>query len=178
MLLVQYLRMLHAHHRGLSSADRATLHSMIHVSDNAAATAIWRRVGDGGLRHIAHAAAMTDFSIRGFWLTARTSAFDQARYFLEMDDLLPKEFKGFARSLLSHITPSQSWGIPAVARPRGWRVYFKGGWLPRSHGLVNQVARLEKRHTRIAIAVLTEGNPSMDYGEQSISGVTARLLGG
>jgi len=93
-----------------------------------------------------------------------------------MDDLLPSEFKHYARNLLSHITASQSWGIPSVARPRGWRVYFKGGWLPMSHGLVNQVARLEKPQLTISIAVLTEGDPSMAYGEESIAGVTDRLL--
>jgi hypothetical protein len=65
-----------------------------------------------------------------------------------------------------------------VARRHGWQVYFKGGWLPRSHGLVNQVARLEKPHLKIAIAVLTEGDPSMAYGEESIAGVTDRLLTG
>jgi hypothetical protein len=179
MLLVAYLRMLHSHHRGLGSSDRAILHPMIHVSDNHAATAVWQRVGrDGGLRHIARAAHMTDFSVHGFWLTARTSAFDQARYFLGMDDLIPREFRGYARNLLSNIAPSQSWGIPAVARRHGWRVYFKGGWLPRSHGLVNQVARLENRHLKIAIAVLTEGDPSMAYGEETIAGVTERLLTG
>jgi hypothetical protein len=179
MLLVAYLRMLHSHHRGLSSSDRAILHPMIHVSDNNAATAVWRRVGrDRGLRRIARAAQMTDFSVHGFWLTARTSAFDQARYFVGMDALLPREFRGYARNLLSHIVASQSWGIPAVARRRHWQVYFKGGWLPRSHGLVNQVARLEKRHLKIAIAVLTEGDPSMAYGEETIAGVTQRLLTG
>src|SRR2546423_725663 len=132
---------------------------------------------DAGLHRVARLAHMTDFSVHGFWLTARTSAFDQARYFRHMDDFLPDEFRGYARNLLSHITSSQSWGIPAVARPRGWRVYFKGGWLPRSHGLVNQVARLEKpHHLEIAIAVLTEGDPSMNYGEETIAGVTDRLL--
>ena len=179
MILVAYLRMLHGQHRGLSGSDRAILHPMIHISDNNAATAAWRRVGrDAGLHRVARLAHMTDFSVHGFWLTARTSAFDQVRYFLEMDGLIPNEFRSYARNLLSHITSSQSWGIPAVARPRGWRVYFKGGWLPRSHGLVNQVARLEKPRRRISIAVLTEGDPSMPYGEATIAGVTERLLAG
>jgi beta-lactamase class A len=178
MLLVAYLEKLHAEHRGLSSADKAILEPMIHVSDNNAATAIWQRVGDHGLRRLAHAAGMKDFSISGFWLTTMISAADQARYFYEMDDLLPREFRHYARILLSHITGSQSWGIPAAARPRGWRVYFKGGWLPFSAHLVNQVARLERPRNRVAIAVLTEGDPSMGYGEQSIQGVARRLLRG
>jgi hypothetical protein len=179
MLLVAYLQKLHAEHRRLSSGDKAILEPMIHVSDNNAATAIWQRVGDHGLRRLARRVGMKDFSISGFWLTTMISASDQARYFYEMDSLLPDQFRHYARSLLSHITGSQSWGIPAAARPRGWRVYFKGGWLPFSVHLVNQVARLERPHKRrIAIAVLTEGDPSMGYGEQTIEGAARRLLRG
>jgi beta-lactamase class A len=176
MLLVAYLEKLQAGGRGLSASDKAILEPMIHVSDNNAATAIWRRVGNNGLRRLARRAGMRNFSVSGFWLTTRISAADQVRYFLEMDKLIPPRFRGFARGLLSHITSSQSWGIPAAARPRGWRVYFKGGWLPFSAHLVNQVARLERPREQIAIAVLTEGDPSMTYGEQTIQGVAQRLL--
>ena len=92
-----------------------------------------------------------------------------------MDDLLPGEFRGYARNLLSHIVPSQSWGIPAVARRHGWQVYFKGGWLPKE-GVFSQVARLERPGLTFTVAVMTAGGPSMGYGEQTIEGVTAALL--
>jgi hypothetical protein len=54
-------------------------------------------------------------------------------------------------------------------------VFFKGGWLP-SHGLVNQVSRLEGRGRPFALAVLTTGGPSTVYGEQTIEGVAARVI--
>jgi hypothetical protein len=150
---------------------------MIHVSDNSAATRIWSIVGDGRLRRLARRAGMKDFSIQGIWANAMISAGDQARFFYEMKRLLPREFRGYANHLLSHITSSQSWGIPAVARPRGWRVFFKGGWRGTSRGqLVHQVARLRRPHERIAIAVLTDGDPSMTYGIQTIEGTAGRLL--
>lgn len=98
---------------------------------------------------------MTDFSVHGYWSSARISAADQVRFFFAME----------------------SWGIPAVARPRGWRTYFKGGWRGTGRGqLVHQVARLERRGARVAIAVMTDGDPSMDYGIGTIEGVTRRLL--
>jgi hypothetical protein len=53
-------------------------------------------------------------------------------------------------------------------------VFFKGGWIPPR--LVHQVARLERRHHHFAIAVLTDGDPSMGYGVDTIQGVTAALL--
>ncbi len=64
----------------------------------------------------------------------------------------------------------------AAARPR-FHVFFKGGWLPEGEGLVNQAARLERPGMTFALAVLTNHDPSMVYGERSIAGVTARLLG-
>ena len=178
MLLVAYLRKLDAHHDKLSSEAHDTLYRMIHVSDNAAATSIWRRVGNSRLYDLAHAAHMQDFSICCIWASAQIAAGDQARFFFNINHLLPDQFRSFARSLLAHITSSQSWGIPHVARPR-WRVLFKGGWRSTGRGqLVHQVARLERKHATFALAVMTDGDPYMGYGINTIEGVTAKLTGG
>ena len=179
MLLAAYLRKLHHAHRGLDSYSRSLLHPMIHVSDNDAATKVWSIVGDSRLRRFAHRAGMKDFSIHGLWTNAMISSADQARFFYEMKRILPHEFRRYANHLLSHIVSSQSWGIPAVARPRGWKVFFKGGWRGTSRGpLVHQVARLRRPHVRVALAILTDGNPSMGYGIQTIEGTSGRLLHG
>ncbi len=178
MLLVAYLRRLHDHgqHR-VDSYSNSFLYPMIHVSDNSAATQTWSIVGDSGLYSVAHAAGMTDFSIVGIWANAQISAADQARFFFEMDSLIPHEFVGYARFLLSTIAGYESWGIPAVARPRGYRVFFKGGWRGTGLGqLVHQVGRLEGHHRRFSIAVMTDGDPSMGYGIGTIQGVTGALL--
>ena len=107
------------------------------------------------------------------------TAADQATYFFGMDKLIPSQFRAYARYLVAHIVGYESWGIPAVARKRGWKVYFKGGWRPTARGqLVHQVARLRRGHNRIAIAVMTDGDPSMGYGIGTIEGVTRRLLSG
>jgi hypothetical protein len=176
MLLAAYLRKLGSHHRGLDGGSRSILYPMIHVSDNNAATAVWRRVGNGALRRLARRAGMTDFSIVGIWARARISAADQAKFFFRMDSLIPRQFRGYARHLLSHISGSQSWGIPSVARPR-FAVFFKGGWRGTVLGqLVHQVARLERGPLRFSLAVMTDGDPSMGYGIATIRGVARRLL--
>ncbi len=178
MLLVAYLHRLDArgqHH--IDSFSNSFLYPMIHVSDNSAATQTWSIVGDGGLYAVAHAAGMTDFSIVGIWANAQISAADQAKFFFEMDSLIPTEFVGYARFLLSTIAGYESWGIPAVARPRGYQVFFKGGWRGTGLGqLVHQVGRLERHHLTFSIAVMTDGDPSMGYGISTIQGVTASLL--
>jgi hypothetical protein len=38
------------------------------------------------------------------------------------------------------------------------------------------VARLERGEETFTVAVFTDGDPSMDYGEQTIEGVAAALL--
>jgi hypothetical protein len=178
MLLVAYLRRLDArgqHH--IDSFSNSFLFPMINVSDNSAATQTWSIVGDSGLYAVAHAAGMTDFSIVGIWANAQISAADQAKFFFKMDSLIPHEFVGYAHFLLSTIVGFESWGIPAVARPRGYAVWFKGGWRGTGLGqLVHQVGRLSGHGRTFSIAVMTDGDPSMGYGIGTIQGVTASLL--
>jgi hypothetical protein len=178
MLLVAYLRRLHAiGEHTVDPHSNSILYPMINVSDNSAATRIWSIVGEEGLYSVARAAGMSEFSISGFWADAEISPADQARFFFEMDSLIPPEFVGYARSLLSTIAAYESWGIPAIARPRGYKVFFKGGWRSTRLGqLVHQIARLEGHHRIFSIAVMTDGNPSMAYGINTIQGVTAALL--
>ena len=111
----------------VDSYSTSFLYPMINVSDNDAATQCWSIVGDSGLYAVAHAAGMTHFSVPtsapwgGEWGTALLTAADQARFFFEMDSLVPREFVGYARYLLSTIAGYESWGIPAIARPLGYR---------------------------------------------------------
>jgi hypothetical protein len=185
MLLVAYLRRLNAEGQHvIDSYSNSILYPMINVSDNDAATAVWRIVGDDGLDDLAHAAGMTDFSVPTYaswgseWGTALLSAADQARFFFEMDSLIPKEFVGYARHLLSTIAGFESWGIPAVARPLGYTVFFKAGWRPSPDiFLVHQIARLEMGGKVFSVAVMTDGDSDMQYGIDTIQGATRALLG-
>ncbi len=180
MLLVGYLRMLDArgrHH--VDAASNAFLYPMINVSDNTAATHTWSILGNAGLYAVARAAGMSDYSVSTDWASSQISAADQARFFFAMPALIPREFVGYANALLSGIAAYESWGIPAIARPRGYAVFFKGGWRGTALGqLVHQAARLQGHGRTLAIAVMTDGDPSMGYGIDTIQGVTGALLAG
>jgi hypothetical protein len=178
MLLVAYLRRLDAlGQHDVDAYSRSFLYPMIHVSDNSAATQTWSIVGDSGLYAVARAAGMSDFSISGIWARAQISAADQSKFFFAMDSLIPREFVGYARFLLSTIAGYESWGIPAVARPLGYNVFFKAGWRPTVLGqLVHQIARLEGHGHTFSLAVMTDGDPTMGYGIDTIQGVTRALL--
>jgi hypothetical protein len=186
MLLVAYLRRLDAmgqHH--IDSTSNSILYPMINVSDNNAATRCWSIVGNSGLYAVAHAAGMTDFSVDtsaswgSEWGAALLSAADQARFFFEMDSLIPKEFVGYARNLLSTIAGYETWGIPTVGRPLGYQVFFKAGWRPSPDiFLVNQAARLEGHHRTFSLAIMTDGDNGMGDGISKIEGTTRALLRG
>ena len=175
MMLVAFLQMRNGQHRDLSSADRALLYPMIHISDNNAASAVFSIVGSSAVSRVAREAGMGDYAPGvGWWAYTQTSAADQARFFFDLGNLIPSRFYPYARGLLDGIEPSQSWGVPPVARPR-WQVFFKTGALP-ARGLFNEVARLERGGLAFTIAVFSDGDPSMSYGEQTIEGVAAALL--
>jgi len=175
MMLVAYLQMLNAHHRGLDAQDASLLYPMIHISDNEAASAVLAIVGGAAVARVARESGMSDYAPGvGWWAYTQSSAADQARFFFALQRLIPPQFYGYARGLLSGIEPSQSWGVPPVARPR-WQVFFKTGALPEE-GLFTEAARLERGGLTFTIAVFTDGEPSMSYGEETIEGVAAALL--
>ena len=175
MMLTAYLQRLAAEHRGLQAADTALLYPMIHISDNEAASAVLAIVGSDALARVAREAGMVDYAPGiGWWAYTQTSAADQARLLSQLGRLIPPRFYGYARYLMSTIEPTQSWGIPPVARP-AWQVFFKTGQLPEE-GLYNEVALLERGPLRVSVAVLTDGDPSMEYGHETIEGLGARQL--
>ena len=178
MLLVAYLDRRDVRGRRLRGGERRLLGPMIRVSDNDAASAIYERVGEGGLRRVARRAGMRRFVPNPVWGGCQVTARDQARFFFRIRTLLPKRHRAYGLGLLHRIVSYERWGIPHGAPP-GWRLYFKGGWFKDDDGWrVHQAALLENHGRRISIAVLTRGNPTLEYGAATIAGVTARLLHG
>ncbi len=146
---------------------------MITKSDNAAAVALRNQLGDAALRRVAAAAGMHRFSIGANLFDARIDASDQARFFLRIDRLVPARYRAYARRLLASIVSWQRWGIAPAAERHGFSAALQGRLAQRHHA---QVALLERDGRRLAIAVLTNGQPSAGYGEQTIQGVATRLL--
>jgi hypothetical protein len=178
MLMVAYLRKGGVRNRRLHGSQKGTLGPMIRRSDNGAASAIHNQVGSRGLRRLARRAGMKRFIPSPAWGGSQITARDQARFFFRIRGLIPERHRSYALGLLRRIVPGQRWGVPR-ADPKGWRVHFKGGWYPGGGGWrVHQAALLRKRNRRLALAVLTEGGPSLGYGGSTIAGVTRRLLRG
>lgn len=178
MLLVAYLDASERRSRRLVTTEEGLLGAMVRESDNAAADSIYAAVGSEGLERLAERAGMRSFEARPAWGNSTITAADQARYFHRLPAVIPPAHRGFASRQLGGVVESQRWGIPR-ATPGGWKVLFKGGWRPTPSGaLVHQVARLEAPHgPHLALAILTEGNPSHHYGTDSVEGIAARVVG-
>jgi D-alanyl-D-alanine dipeptidase len=175
MLLVAYLRKIG--NRPPDSAERASLGPMIMVSSNDAADTVYYRVGDAALYDVAKRAGMSRFWVGGYWGNAHFSAEDQARFFARIDRLVPKVSRPYARGLLSSIVSYQRWGFSGYASAAGFKTFFKGGWRGTDAGqLVHEAALFERGGTRFSMAVLTDGNPSHDYGTETLQGVAQRLF--
>jgi beta-lactamase class A len=176
MLLVAYAR--HARDRPFTADERRLLAPMVRWSDNAAASAIFTRVGPKGLSRLARAAHMSHFTpATPIWGNSRITARDQTRFFLRIDTLLPPRHRAYGLRLLRQVVKSQRWGIGRLALP-DWRVYFKGGWGSGTGAVDHQVALLTRGDERISVAVLTASNGTHAAGKQTLEGVFRRLLGG
>jgi hypothetical protein len=171
MLMVALLR--RAARRDLTPRERGLLHPMITRSDNDAADAVYAAVGAAGLSAVASLAGARHFRDVGHWAGARLAPADQVRFFLRVDRLVPARHRAYARLLLRSVVPAQRWGIAPIAARRSMTALFKGGW---RDGVVHQVALLERDGRRVALAVLTEDQPSFAYGEATVRGVAARVL--
>jgi len=177
MLLVGYLRRPDVRGRSLRADERALLGPMIRRSDNAAASRICNIVGTGGLARLAHRVRMRRFHATRPWGLSTIDVADQTRFFLHIDRYVPRRHRRYAMRLLGSIVPSQRWGISRV-RPRGWALYFKGGWGSGTGWADHQVALLRRGKRRVAVAILITSSPSHDYAKETLRGVAARLLHG
>ena len=178
MLLVAYLDRPSVRDRNLDGHDRSLLFPMITRSDNYTATVVDHIVGDAGLSRLARRVGMRRFVPVAFpWGESRITAADQTRFFLHIDSFVPARHRAYALHLLASITPSQRWGIGRVA-PRGWRLYFKGGWGSGTGLIDHQVALLTRGCARLSVAVLTMDDGTHTYGKATLRGLFARLLKG
>jgi hypothetical protein len=178
MLLVAYLDRPSVAGRSLNAGDRDLLSPMITWSDNDAADVVDEIVGASGLQNLARRVGMTHFvAAEPIWGESEITARDQTRFFLNIDRYVVARHRAYALHLLESIVPSERWGIGQVA-PKGWQLYFKGGWGSGTGLIDNQVALLTRGCSRISIAVLTMHDGSHAYGKQTLKVVFHDLLKG
>ena len=191
-VLETLLAVRNSNHIGLSASDQSLTQQMIEDSDNDAATSLWYEVGGATrIRLFNTAAGLTDtspsscvncpdFPWPGWGLTTTTAA-DQLvllRKLIEPSSLLTSAERSYALSLMENVTPSQRWGVSGGVPPQV-TVALKNGWLPLTGSgtdwQINSVGWISGQGRDYLMAVLTTGNPTEQYGIDTIDQV-ARIV--
>jgi beta-lactamase class A len=177
---------------GLAASDRTLAEQMIENSDNDAATSLWYEVGgpdkirafnaSAGLTRTSPSSCVVcpGFAWPGWGLTTTVPADQIAllRELVEPGPLLTPADRSYALSLMENVTPSQRWGVSGGI-PAGVTVALKNGWLPlddaNTDWQVNSVGWISGRGRNYLMAVLTTGNPTEQYGIDTISQLAAMV---
>jgi hypothetical protein len=177
---------------GLSAGDRSLAEQMIEDSDNDAATSLWDEVGGASsIRSYNSAAGLADtvpsscVTCPGFpwpgWGLTTTVPRDQLallRALVEPNSLLTSAERSYALSLMENVTPDQRWGISGGV-PAQATVALKNGWLPLnsadSDWQINSVGWISGSGRDYLMAVLTTGNPTEQYGIDTIDQLAAMV---
>ena len=180
---------------GLSANDRTLAAQMIEDSDNDAATSLWDQVGGAsGIRSFNASAGLADtapsscVNCPGFpwpgWGLSTTIPGDQLtllRALVEPNSLLSNTERGYALSLMENVTPDQRWGVSGGV-PAQATVALKNGWLPLNSAdndwQINSVGWISGSGRDYLIAVLSTGNPTEQYGIDTIDQLAAMVWNG
>jgi beta-lactamase class A len=166
--------------RPLSRDEQALATAMITRSDNAAATALWNELGRERIQDFLDAAGMrqTELNDDGLWGLTRITAHDEMlllRLLTGGNRVLNRHSRRYELDLMARVIPSQRWGVPA-GTPRGVTWHVKNGWLPDVTGWhINSIGAFTGDGRDYMMAVLTGGNPTMDYGVATVQAV-ARVV--
>jgi hypothetical protein len=174
----------------MSASDQMLAEQMIEDSDNDAATSLWYQVGGAAaIRSFNASAGLAEttpsscVNCPGFpwpgWGLTTTIPTDQLtllRALVEPNSLLTNAERSYALSLMENVTPSQRWGVSGGV-PVQATVALKNGWLPLNSGdsdwQINSVGWISGSGRDYLIAVMTTGNPSEQYGIDTIDGLAA-----
>jgi Beta-lactamase enzyme family len=167
---------------GLTAGEQSLANVMIRQSDNAAATALWRKIGDAaGLRAANHTLGLTETvpGTGGWWGRTRTTVSDQVRLLDAIAN--PAGPLGDSNqvilNLMGRVVADQNWGVSAAANS-GESTVLKNGWMPRTNmggrWTVNSVGRITGTHTDVTLAVMSRGHATLSHGIAFVENI-ARL---
>ncbi len=170
--------------RSLNEYEQELLTQMITVSDNLDAYALWDAVG--GAAEVSE--YLSSIGIDGivpnvrYWGESQALALDVAEMLamLANGSILSEAGTALAMDLLEGVNEAQDWGVPSGAAMDSdvTVVGVKNGWYPAPDGWrVNSVGyvRSEDNKIKYAIAVLSNEQPSLEYGIETIEWLSQLL---
>jgi hypothetical protein len=176
----------------LPPGDQSLAQAMIEDSDNDSATSLWDEAGGpagiggyngkAGLTRTTPSACVTcpGFPWPG-WGLSTTVPYDQLTLLKQLitpgpRPLLTQAERSYALSLMENVAPDQRWGVSGGV-PSGVTVALKNGWLPLNDAntdwQVNSVGWVSGDGRDYLAAVFTTGNPSEQYGIDTINALSS-----
>ena len=170
----------------LTPYQTALLAPMIIDSDNDAADALWEGVGGGdAIASYLQGVGIEGIAVdsEGYWGASLASpdalAILLAR--LIQGETLDERYRAVAMHLMSQVHPEWRWGATAglpYDLPSDWTIGVKDGWNPADDGWwVTSVGFFLPGQEQLGytMAILTNEQPSWEYGEATIETVAALL---
>ena len=160
----------------LSPEEQGQATLMITQSDNDAATYLWNEVGMSRLQHFLDLAQMSETQLGqdGYWGLTQVTAHDEMlllRLLTTANSVLSASSRSYQLGLMARVISWQRWGTPAGA-PSDVTVHVKNGWLPDGTGWhINSIGAFTGKNKNYLIAVLTDADPSEQYGIDTIQAV-------
>ncbi len=162
----------------LSAGELRSAQAMIGVSDNAAASLLWRSLGGAvSMDALFQRLGMirTKAGSGGRWGLTLTSAVDQLavlRAVAYPNEILSDQARVTATQLLAGVVASQRWGVPGGVPP-GVTVEVKNGWLPYDGGwVIASIGHVHGNGRDYVMAVYSRDNPSMQAGINTVEGLS------
>jgi hypothetical protein len=126
-----------------------------------------------GMQRLLDRAKMRHTKLNAAWGLTQLTAGDELillKLLSSRGHVLGAAARRYVRWLMAHVVPDQRWGVSAGA-PSDVTVHIKNGWLPypvSSDWHINSIGIFTGHDIEYQIAVLTDGNPSMAYGIDTI----------
>jgi beta-lactamase class A len=182
-ILAALLRKAQDQHRYLTRTETALAEEMITESDNDAASDLWDDVGRADLQRFLDLARMTQTHLGpgGYWGLTQITAYDEVlllRLLLDRNSVLDTRSCDYVLDLMTQVIPGQRWGVP-VGAPTSLTVHVKNGWLPlATHGWrIHSIGAFTGHGGGYSIVVLTQDNPTMTYGIDTIEAIAKAING-
>jgi hypothetical protein len=176
-ILSALLRKLQQEGRTLTAAQKELATEMITISDNDAASTLWAETGRPSLQNFLDLAQMNETVLGpgGYWGLTLITAHDELtllKLLTSKNSVLTTANRDYVLGLMARVVSYERWGVPAGA-PTDVTVHVKNGWLPlATHGWrINSIGSFSGHGKNYMIAVLTDDNPTMDYGVDSVQDI-------
>jgi beta-lactamase class A len=164
-------------HESLGEQQREVAQGMIEASDNDDATELWD--GEGGaaaVQEFDDSIGMTQTTPNAAWGLTTTTPRDQLkllRHVLLPNRTLDAASRDYAEDLMQNVIPFDYWGVSGGVGSHA-TVALKNGWLPLPAGWqVNSIGSVKGSGRNYLIAVMTDQDPTEQYGIATIERISA-----